>query len=843
MTPCCVILRALFTLRPAEGFGTMNEAKNFRADIHYYSPRLTKKLEGILISSVTIVEAPSGYGKTTAVRDYLLDNLPKGTPVYWWNAAEAASVDSWERLCREFVRIDPSAGKELLAAGLPKLMSAWETAEIISRIRCETQTVLVLDDFQYLQNELPNIFISELFTCAVENLHLVIITQSLRHFQFSLHAKVNLIRTEDFRFNEEDIRNYCKTCDVVITQNEAKQIYKYTEGWIAALYLMMLQMRRGEGYSLSLGILQLMENIVWKDLSAESRRLFLHIAPFPSVTIEQIGFLLQAAPLPDEVFTLLEETPFIRYAPDERLYVPHAILREMLLRRLAAADEQTKRNCYRRAGDWYARTEDFANALSCYLEAEDYEAILSLPLTQMAMKRINGTPFTRVVSRILESCPEEIKHKHPIALLRIAYSLIGADKKAEAAELMQEIKAIIDNTEDESKQKALIGEWTLVSAFLRYPDIIEMRRIIKEAAGIIGGRCKTFTGEEPFAFGMPMMNFFHKTPGRLEEEIEALADVSDALYLLTGVKNNTTALFKGEAALYRNNLSEAEPFAYQAAYQADISGQWPLRMGCAHLLGHIAFRCGNNSELPKFMKTVEESAEADALSSFVMNLLRSGVYIWLEIAKLLPRWLREGKNDFPDAPSWAKAYAGYIHLLFLLQEHEFARLEGTAAALIDECREQGYLIIEIYLNIISALACSYSGQMEKAMLYLSKALSDALPDRLYAPFIEFRWLIGELLEQALNNMGMEMPSQIAAKGKAFGGDWKTTLRIVYESQTLPYGLTQKENEVATLAAKGLSNREIAEKLFISETTVKFHLRTVFSKLNIDRRSKLAGIME
>ena len=44
-------------------------------------------------------------------------------------------------------------------------------------------------------------------------------------------------------------------------------------------------------------------------------------------------------------------------------------------------------------------------------------------------------------------------------------------------------------------------------------------------------------------------------------------------------------------------------------------------------------------------------------------------------------------------------------------------------------------------------------------------------------------------------------------------------------------------------AKETSNKEIAAKLFVTEATVKFHLRTVFSKLNIDRRSKLARILE
>ena len=52
-------------------------------------------------------------------------------------------------------------------------------------------------------------------------------------------------------------------------------------------------------------------------------------------------------------------------------------------------------------------------------------------------------------------------------------------------------------------------------------------------------------------------------------------------------------------------------------------------------------------------------------------------------------------------------------------------------------------------------------------------------------------------------------------------------------------LTPREREIAILAAKGLKNTEIAEKLFITENTVRSHLRTTYQKLDIDRRGRLA----
>ncbi len=53
-------------------------------------------------------------------------------------------------------------------------------------------------------------------------------------------------------------------------------------------------------------------------------------------------------------------------------------------------------------------------------------------------------------------------------------------------------------------------------------------------------------------------------------------------------------------------------------------------------------------------------------------------------------------------------------------------------------------------------------------------------------------------------------------------------------------LSTRELEVLELVAKGLSNREISESLFISEHTVKSHLKNILSKLHLDNRVQLTN---
>ena len=49
-------------------------------------------------------------------------------------------------------------------------------------------------------------------------------------------------------------------------------------------------------------------------------------------------------------------------------------------------------------------------------------------------------------------------------------------------------------------------------------------------------------------------------------------------------------------------------------------------------------------------------------------------------------------------------------------------------------------------------------------------------------------------------------------------------------------LTEREEEIARLAAEGFSNKQIGKTLFISENTVKTQLKSVFEKLGVNSRT-------
>lgn len=64
---------------------------------------------------------------------------------------------------------------------------------------------------------------------------------------------------------------------------------------------------------------------------------------------------------------------------------------------------------------------------------------------------------------------------------------------------------------------------------------------------------------------------------------------------------------------------------------------------------------------------------------------------------------------------------------------------------------------------------------------------------------------------------------------------------INEEQLRQLGITKRELEILELIAQGLSNREIAGKLFVSENTVKTHSSRLFDKLGAKRRTQAVQI--
>jgi len=96
-----------------------------------------------------------------------------------------------------------------------------------------------------------------------------------------------------------------------------------------------------------------------------------------------------------------------------------------------------------------------------------------------------------------------------------------------------------------------------------------------------------------------------------------------------------------------------------------------------------------------------------------------------------------------------------------------------------------------------------------------------------------------IARQMLDEMGMAAFAERARRELLATGDTVATRTIRIARGA---ALTSQEDQVARLARDGLSNPEIAERLFISVRTVQYHLSKVFAKLGITSRAELHRIL-
>ena len=63
-----------------------------------------------------------------------------------------------------------------------------------------------------------------------------------------------------------------------------------------------------------------------------------------------------------------------------------------------------------------------------------------------------------------------------------------------------------------------------------------------------------------------------------------------------------------------------------------------------------------------------------------------------------------------------------------------------------------------------------------------------------------------------------------------------------EGSRSPLDLTERERDAVALAAKGLTNQEVAAELYVGDKTVEYHLRNVYAKLGVTSRRQLRNYL-
>lgn len=814
-----------------------------QAETHYYSEKLIRKLETLRLARAAVVEAPSGYGKTTAVRDYLGNYHPQSASVYWFTATDEEPAVGYRRLCREIEQIDPLAGDYLLHIGLPNTATVGEACDVLRRLQCKNETFLVMDNFQFLIDILPFSFTCALLDHGGEKLHIILLTQLVRRnlIPFMEGHGVAQITEAALRLSAADIQSYYAAAGFRIDEKDAAQIEHNTGGWIAAVYLHLCALRERGSFSGAPGILTLMEHLVWNTLTERQQTFLLRISPLNMVTLQEACKLYGCDVLPDDALDALS-IPFIRFEPAERRYELHGILSELLNRKRTERGAAFERECLLCAGDLSLEEGKPIRAIDFYAQAKNYERILSLDLSALYFETIGDVPFYQLALQIAENCTDTQLRSFPLSMLRIAFLMLTAGMDDVFKALMERLR-ILNNCDGE-EGAYLAADWTLLSSFVDFPDVPKMTKVLQQASELFHGRrSQVIYPDSPWCYGVySPVSVFHYKPGEAEREAAALEEYY-ALYtrMTGGHGSGADILFRAEYAHYACSLNEAEILAYKAVFVAQSKKQTLIQKAATFHLAWIAMERGDSAGWRNAFDVLTGSSAAILRRSFVLPSAVDTARAML-LSELgmgddeTPEWLREGDFSGEQLPDLA-AQRLIIHLGVLLRKKKFARLIGTAEA----AYPQGIKVArfsEAFLAFITAAGYLGLNNRAKAMELVCCAAGLVLPGGLYAQLIVYNELTDGLVEECIT---LDYPEYLDRFRKA-KGEMLSAFASVYPELSLdelPESLTHREKEIAMLAAGGLSNQEIAQELFLTVNTVRTHLRAVFKKLDIDRRAKLA----
>ena len=183
--------------------------------------------------------------------------------------------------------------------------------------------------------------------------------------------------------------------------------------------------------------------------------------------------------------------------------------------------------------------------------------------------------------------------------------------------------------------------------------------------------------------------------------------------------------------------------------------------------------------------------------------------------------------------AWVKAVVTHD-----LGEHRHSMLR--VASEIDELMNRSHhRRLRIDLNGIRAIDAARTGKTAEALELLREAVDIGQPGRLIRPLADLGPPIARLLGQLdLDEEGLQYVGQILAAIPGGNGQSR-------HQADLPETLSDREIEILALLAQDLSNKEIAERLFISTGTVKRHAHNIYGKLAVGSRreavSKAAGL--
>lgn len=809
----------------------------------YISERLQESLRPISRCAMTTVVAPMGYGKTTAVNWYLEERAKAKTlkiiriSVYsdnlaiFWKSVQEAFARAGFPFLREYPCPTDAAGGGLMVD------------DLCHELAGETSCYIFIDDFHLLTDRRASTFLCMLANRLPVNVHLIVASRD-RFLPAAetvrLGAKVYQIGTEQLRLNHTELAVYAHRCGTELSEAQVESLLYSSEGWFSAVYLNLRTLsERGVLPSRNSDIYTTFTAAMIDPLPEKQREFLAVMGLADEFTVEMAQCITGDADAGQILSMLTEQNAFVTRLPDGATYRFHHMMKECAERSFLAMESETQKLYWERFGLWYEEHRQYLHAIAAYRKSENYDALLRVIRNDAGILLASLKPSE--VLEILDGCPAKTLKSHPFAILVLMRRMFTWRQIPKMLELKALLLTAIEEHPELPKEERgnLLGECDLILSFLCYNDISAMSRLHRSASTQMSRPAISIQSSGGWTFGSPsVLMMFYRAPGELQSELAEMDECMPHYYKVTNNHGQgAETIMRAEALFCQGRFTDAHIELECAYAQVKDNGQINMGLCCDFL----SWRLSRYTDVEQHY-TFEERYAAllryhDASWINIWSATSAYYHALLGETDKIPEIFSQHRLSAVNMLAPGKPMMEMIENQVYLAQGAYAKVVGRSAELLAVCEAMHYALVALHIRIQTAAAYEQLGKPEEAHIWLRKALSDAEPDGFVMPFVENYDLLKPLLTREIKNGLIAKTTELGEAAKA---------RSTASARPAAFdALTPREFEIVELMAQRLSNREIAEKLYLSEGSVKQYVNQIYSKLHIegDTRTKRKQLAE
>jgi LuxR family maltose regulon positive regulatory protein len=544
---------------------------------------------------------------------------------------------------------------------------------------------------------------------------------------------------------------------------------------------------------------------------------------------------------------LARERSLIRYNELDKTYHIHNLLLDYISKKEDRRCVDAK-EIYRRAGEWYLGQGQHSQAFDFLNRAGATEAILA-ELDLEDMPELLFVPFQQFHKMFEDN---SLCLKHPIAYLRCVYAAALSGPPGAAAQcwdFMMRIENCVQcATLEENHKNFLLGEVNALWAVITFNDMAKILIHSRKALSYFSGGCsQVVTRNKAFAYGSPHLLYLYY------RESGGLRDVRDIFvanrYIfasdVSGYGIGCDSVAEAEYALETGAWDQVELHAYKAIYKARSAGQTNLLVCANFTLARLALLRGDRGECLALMEALRKTLlnKNNPVLNTAFDMCMAYLSGCMAKADGFPAWLSDGDWTGGYFYSQSQSFRAVVRGMALLREDPI-RLVAYCETAAPEFQRYNNLLGMLHNAIHEAVARNALHGKEAGLPALSAALSIGCADHVVAPFVEKAPHILAMLEVLSQRGGKPeesfSPSMNGQRPDAFLNEILDLCRRYTAGRNAgaldAVSLTVREIEILKLLESGCKHADIGMRLYISITTVRYHIQNIYQKLEVNNKT-------